>query len=149
MLRITRHTDYGIVLLSLMAQSEDVQFTARGLAEATHLPLPMVGKILSGLARAGLLDSQRGKKGGYCLSRAADSLSVAEIIVALEGPIGLTACSTDNGMECEQEATCRMQAIWARINTAIRSALEGVSLADISQARAAASSCSTNPTPAP
>jgi FeS assembly SUF system regulator len=134
MLRITRQTDYGIVLLSLMAQSEGKQFTARSLAAATGLPLPMVGKILSGLSRAGVLASQRGNRGGYHLARSADSLSVAEVLTALEGPIGLTACTVADHAACEQEATCTVQGVWARISRVIEDALGAVSLAEVSRA---------------
>ncbi|MAE69856.1 MAG: SUF system Fe-S cluster assembly regulator [Gemmatimonadetes bacterium] len=134
MLRITRQTDYGIVLLSLMAQREQGAgvHTARGLSDAARLPLPMVGKILTELTRSGLLASHRGTKGGYRLSRPAAAMSVAEIIVALEGPIGLTACLPAEASDCEQKSICRVQGAWARINRVVRDALEGVSLAEIS-----------------
>ncbi len=137
LLRITRQTDYGIVLLSLMAHQEQGArvHTARGLSEAARLPLPMVGKILTELTRSGLLASHRGTKGGYRLSRPAEALSVAEIIVALEGPIGLTACLPAEAADCDQKAICRVQGAWARINRVVRDALEGVSLADISRDR--------------
>ncbi len=134
MLRITRQTDYGIVLLSLMAQSEGKQFTARSLAAATGLPLPMVGKILSGLSRAGVLASQRGNRGGYHLARSAENLSVAEVLTALEGPIGLTACTVADHAACEQEATCSVQGVWSRISRVIEEALGAVSLAEVSRA---------------
>ncbi len=135
MLRITRQTDYGIVLLSLMGRMGEggEVCTARGLSQQTRLPLPMVGKILTELARAGLLVSTRGTHGGYRLSRPAAALSVAEIIVALEGPIGLTACLPAAESDCDQQAFCSLQGAWARINQVVRGALEQVSLAEISR----------------
>ena len=86
----------------------------------------MASKILKGLARAGLLVSHRGAKGGYGLARPAHAISVADIIVALEGPIALTACIEHGPGECEIEALCPARANWQRINDAIREALEGI-----------------------
>ena len=68
MLRITKITDYGIVLMAQMAsEPQTTMHNARDLAAATRLPLPIVSKILKTLARGGLLTSQRGTKGGYTL----------------------------------------------------------------------------------
>ncbi|HEV8629360.1 MAG TPA: Rrf2 family transcriptional regulator, partial [Thermoanaerobaculia bacterium] len=90
MLRITKQTDYGIVLLSLMATEPERQFNAPELAAEAQLPLPTVSKILKLLARDGLLVSHRGVKGGYGLSRPPGAITVAAIIGSLEGPIAIT-----------------------------------------------------------
>ena len=79
MIRITRETDYGIVLMASMARNSDQSFSAATLAKEGRLPLPMVSKILKALARAGLLLSQRGARGGYCLARAPEDISAAEM----------------------------------------------------------------------
>ena len=82
MLRITRQTDYGIVLMTLFAgEHEKSVKSARDMAEETNLPLPTVSKILKCLTRGGLLESTRGVKGGYSLSRGSAQISVANIIV--------------------------------------------------------------------
>ncbi len=128
MLRITKQTDYGIVLLSHMAAEPERLFNAPELAEAAGLPLPTVSKILKMLARDGLLDSHRGAKGGYCLVSAPEEISVAEIIFSLEGPIAMTECIDDGPGECQQEGSCPLQANWQLINTAVRQALQGISL---------------------
>ena len=80
MIRLTKQTDYGIVLMTEMAICEDRRYNATDLSTESHLPLPMVSKILKILARAGLLDSRRGATGGYRLSRPAREVSVAQII---------------------------------------------------------------------
>ena len=86
MLRITKLTDYGIVLLVQFANDEKRRSrNARTMAEATSLPLPVVSKILKSLAQGGLLNSQRGARGGYTLSRRPEDVNVAEIIDALRG----------------------------------------------------------------
>ena len=133
MLRITKQTDYGIVLLTHLAHQPERLFTAPVLSAEASLPAPMVSKILKALSREGILDSQRGVKGGYSLSRPADEITVAEIIGALEGPIGITECIDDTPGECGLAATCPARSNWNRINQAIRQALDGITLADMGQ----------------
>lgn len=133
MIRITRLTDYGIVLMSQLAVAPERLFNAPELAAEARLPLPMVSKILKQLARAGLLDSHRGVHGGYALARPAEEISVVEVITALEGPIAMTECIEDAPGACEVELSCPVRSNWNRINRAIREALEGVTLAEMSQ----------------
>jgi len=134
MIKIGRLTDYGIVLMRSMASHRDRPRTAAEVAAAVHLPLPTVSKLLRELARENLLDSQRGVKGGYILARDPELISVAEIITALEGPIALTACSTDDtDPDCEHESLCPVRGHWNKINRAIRDALQGISLAEMAQ----------------
>lgn len=134
MLRMTKLTDYGMVLLMHMSlQDEGMVFNARDLSETTHLPQPMVSKILKALARGNLLTSHRGVKGGYSLSRAAEEITVADIIAALEGPIALTECISVSPSNCEIEMLCPVRSNWQRINQAVRDALEGISLAEMSR----------------
>ena len=133
MLRISKLTDYGIVLLAHFAELESGETqNAREMAEATGLPFPVVGKVLKTLAQEGLLQSHRGAKGGYALSRPASQITVAEIIGALEGPIALMECSAGPG-HCDQERTCRVRAPWQRINQAIAATLLEVTLAALVQ----------------
>lgn len=131
MIRITRQTDYGILLLSQMARSPLAEVhTAKHAAQLSNIPLPMASKILKALAKGGLLVSQRGVKGGYRLATAADHISIADVIQALEGPIGITECSFNPGA-CEQEGTCPVQTNWKRISLAMRDALDRIPLSDM------------------
>ena len=137
MIRITRQTDYGILLLSHMASRPiDEVHTAKNVALLTKISLPMVSKILKTLARAGLLASQRGVKGGYRLAATAESISIGDVVQALEGPIGITECSFNPGA-CEQEGTCPVQTNWQRISLAVRDALEKIRLSELAQPRRA------------
>jgi FeS assembly SUF system regulator len=131
MIRITRETDYGIVLLSFMAvmPPEEV-VTARDLAARACLTLPMASKILKALARAGLLVSHRGAKGGYGLARRPEEISVADVIAALEGPIGMTECASEAG-NCEQEPVCPARRGWRRVSRQMREFLERIPLSDL------------------
>lgn len=132
MIRITKQSDYGIVLLAHLAKTGPLELsTARDLAESAHLPLPMVSKILQLLMHKGLVVSQRGATGGYRLARSADEISVAEVIDAVEGPIGLTECIEATPGQCELEPCCMLRSIWQRINVRVRVALEDVSLTEM------------------
>ncbi|KGM07015.1 Iron-sulfur cluster regulator IscR [Methylophaga thiooxydans] len=130
MLRMGKLTDYGIVLMSYLAANRDVQHSAHTIAEAVKVPLPTVRKVLKSLSHGGLLKSERGVMGGYSLNNSPDKISVAEIITAIEGPIALTECVSDES-HCEQETHCAVQTNWTRINNAVFHALDEVKLADM------------------
>jgi FeS assembly SUF system regulator len=130
MIRITKQTDYGIVLLTHLAAHAERQFNAPDLAAEARLPLPMVSKILKLLAREGLLVSHRGVKGGYGLARSPEAISMAEIVSALEGPIALTECIVDGG-DCAYEPLCKVRSNWQRINEAVLGALSDITLAEM------------------
>lgn len=132
MLRMSKLTDYGTLVLAELAASEGRLASAHQVAVDTHLALPTVSKLLKSLVRAGLAVSERGARGGYALSRPADEITAAEIIDALEGPVAITECSSAPGL-CELESSCRVGWAWQRINVSIRQALDEVSLADLQQ----------------
>ena len=131
MLRITRQTDYAIVLLTHMATRPfDEIHTAKDAARWAGLPLPMASKILKALGRAGLVVSHRGVKGGYGLGRRPDRIMIREVIEALEGTIHITDCAQGAG-SCEQEQGCPTRVNWQRINAVVREALDGISLTEM------------------
>ncbi|KAB2936018.1 MAG: SUF system Fe-S cluster assembly regulator [Candidatus Contendobacter sp.] len=133
MIRITREADYGIVLMACLAQAEGQPRSAAALARQRRLPLPMVSKILKSLARAGLLSSQRGAQGGYSLAWPAAKISAADIIGALEGPIAITECSDETHDGCSRQDHCEISGHWSRINQAIYTALQSISLEEMSR----------------
>src|SRR4051812_6552534 len=100
MLRITKLTDYAVLVLSDMFRAAGSR-AARDVAETTRIPQPTVSKVLKLLARAGLVASERGKHGGYRLARAASGISVADIVDAVEGPIAVTECSSEQRGCCD------------------------------------------------
>jgi FeS assembly SUF system regulator len=133
MLRMSKLTDYGTMVLAQLAASEAGWTTAGEVAHATHLGPPTVSKLLKSLVHAGLVISSRGVQGGYALARPAAAISAAEILDALEGPVAITECSMSTG--CDLESYCRVGSAWQRINSSIRKALENVSLADLQDRR--------------
>lgn len=129
MIRLSRMADYGVVVMTFMAHRRDQTMSAHHVAEGTGLPEAAVGKLLKMFSRDGLLESHRGAHGGYDLTRAPDDITVADIVTAVEGPIALTLCVDDHPGNCDVESLCPMRGGWNQINTALREALEGVSLA--------------------
>lgn len=132
MLRMSKLTDYGTVLLAYMAREPERLFSAQELAEKTQLAAPTVAKLLKALGKAGLLDSQRGAHGGYALARAPADISAVDIIDAIEGPVALTECATGHST-CNIEAGCGVGHNWQRINAGIRNALKAVTLAELTR----------------
>ncbi len=133
MLRISKLTDYAIVLLTYYVSSDDCTLTARELAELSELPRPTVGKILKALCKAELLVSLRGVKGGYQLARPANRITVAEIIAAIEGPVALTECSIVSEGACDLEGSCPVRSNWRVISQVVGKALESISLKEMSE----------------
>lgn len=128
MLKLSKLSDYATMLMTAMAVAPARVHTGHELAERTHLPAPTVAKLLKSLARGGLLESLRGAQGGYRLTRAPETITVADVIRALEGPIAVTGCAAHGG-GCGIESTCATRSNWRLIDTAIREALEAVTIA--------------------
>ena len=139
MFRLSKTTDYGIVLMAqLAADARKPSQNARELAETSDLPVPMASKILKALAKEGLLTSQRGSKGGYSLAKPADELTVSEMIRVLEGPVALTDCAIGPS-RCEHETMCAVREPWQVISRVVEQALADVTLADLVRRRTDAS----------
>ena len=130
MLRVSRLTDYATVVMTCIAAHPDDVLSTAQIADETRLELPTVSKLLKSLGHAGLVESFRGVNGGYRLARPAQAITLAEIVEAMEGPIGMTECGVTEG-QCEREAQCGVRGSWQRINSVLDRALRAVSLADM------------------
>jgi len=131
MFRLNKLTDYGIVLMTHVARHRQPSLhSARELASGTRMHAATVGKIVRELVEHGLLVSHRGAKGGYSLARPADTISVADIIDALEGPIGFTECYSTPGC-CELEPSCTVRSNSQVISHALRRTLQDIRLTDL------------------
>jgi FeS assembly SUF system regulator len=133
MLRLSRLTDYAVVVLVRLAQAGCVE-TAPSIAAGTGIPEPTVAKVLKGLAQSGLVSSQRGAHGGYRLGRPLAAIPIADVIVAIDGPIALTACVEGTGGSCDSASLCPMAGRWGVVNDAISEALNAISLDDMQTA---------------
>lgn len=134
MFRISRLTDYGTLILVFLADQEPRLCTASAVAAGTHVAPPTAQKLLKVLAKTGLVDSVRGTDGGYRLACDPGSITAAEILDALEGPVAITECSADDG-DCALESLCQVGSAWQKINSAIRLSLSEITLADLGHPR--------------
>ena len=124
--------DYGVVALSFLAREPDAYFSAAYIAERTGVPLPSASKLLKMLVKSGVVVSRRGASGGYGLARPPEQISVADLVVAVDGPIALADCLQDaSASVCGLEGFCAVRGPWQKVSDAIRVALEEVTLADI------------------
>jgi len=131
-LRISKLTDYGTVVLAHLAGASGAVCSAAEVSDTTGIAVPTVSKLLKSLARAGLVTSTRGTNGGYQLARPAHEISAASVIDALEGPVSITECSASDS-HCDYESVCNVGNAWQRINVAIRRALEDINLTDLTR----------------
>jgi len=130
MLRVNKLTDYAVVVLCDLVRGERLR-SAADLAASSGVPLPTVSKLLKQLARAEVLQSSRGVNGGYGFARPPETISMAEIIESLEGPIAVTGCVEDSGECCTLTHQCPMSGHWNAVNVAIRRSLHEVRLIDM------------------
>lgn len=127
MLRLSKLADYATVMMVHICREAEHPHTAKEVAEATHLQLPTVSKLLKLLTAARLLDSQRGSKGGYTLARQPEDIGLDAIVAAVEGPVALTECAS--GVSgCQLEGSCSAKGNWQLINEAVMGALANISL---------------------
>jgi FeS assembly SUF system regulator len=133
MLRLSKKADYALMAMKHLAIKSDAgpsSTSAREIAEQYDIPIELMAKVLQRLARSGLLTSHQGTRGGYTLSRSTASISVADIIQAIDGPLTVTACSTEDE-QCEQFTKCNVRDPLWRIKDRILMALSTCSLAEI------------------
>ncbi len=127
MIILSKLADYGVIVASHLAADPDRQETAAAIAAATRLPPATVAKLLKALAHAGLVSATRGAAGGYRLARLPAAISVAEVVAAIDGDIGMTQCSV-HVEDCDRTAYCPTRPHWAAINRAVGAALSAISL---------------------
>jgi FeS assembly SUF system regulator len=127
---LSRLADYGVIIATHLAGAPGHQVNAAAVAEATRLPPATVAKLLKRLAHAGIVAGTRGATGGYRLARAPEAVSIAEVVAAIDGEIGVTQCSS-HVEGCERTHFCPTRPHWAHINRAVSQALGAVSLAEM------------------
>ena len=130
MIILSKLADYGVIVAAHLAAHPDRQATAAAVATATRLPPATVAKLLKAMAHAGLVSATRGAAGGYRLARPPAAISVAEVVAAIDGDIGMTQCSI-HVADCERTNYCPTRPHWAAINRAVGAALSAISLAEM------------------
>lgn len=131
MFKLSRLTDYAVVVLARMGEDEGAIRSAAGLSARTGLAEPTVAKVLKLLAQSGFVEGLRGARGGYRLLRPLADIRLADVIVAFDGPIALTACVDGGSGGCTCENLCSVRGRWDVVNRAIQDALAGISVGDL------------------
>ena len=133
MLKLSKKVDYGLMSLMHLAQrTERHSWSAREIAENYDIPLELLAKILQKLVQKGLLVSHAGTHGGYSLSRPAGKISAAEVIEAIEGPLSLTNCVSDEGL-CVQFEKCNVKSPLQRLNEVVAQRFRDLTIEEMSQ----------------
>ena len=135
MLRLTKKADYGLMALKYLAEqpgnaSGAIAQSAKDIAQAYHIPPPLLAKILQTLARAGLLVSHAGTNGGYALARPASEISAFEVIRAIDGPLFITSCITIHGA-CDLAGHCTIKEPLRKVNDSIKDLLSNIHISDL------------------
>jgi len=137
MLKLTKKADYGLIALRHLAETAKqhvagtkASASAKDIADAYGIPLPLLSKVLQKLARSGLLASEQGTNGGYRLARDASQISTLEAIRAIDGPIILTQCFTEHS-GCMQTELCPVREPLRKVHEGILGLLSNITLADL------------------
>lgn len=130
LLKFSRMSDYAVVVLMHMSDRASVQ-TSPTIAASVGLPEPTVAKVLKIMAGAGIVASQRGARGGYRVVRSLSEVSIADVVVAIDGPVALTACVEGSTSDCQIACSCPAKGRWDMVNDAVRDALSAISLNDL------------------
>ena len=134
MLKISRVTDYGLLATAYLARKHGEVIAAREIAEFYHLPLPMITKVLKTLNHGSIVNSHRGVGGGYSFDADAESVTLGDLLDALEGPWDLVECESldDAGHAvCSIRVACPSRRFMSGINRAIKLAFDRVTLGDL------------------
>lgn len=132
MLRLSKMTDYGLVIMHCLAGQRTISRSAAWVAKEVQLAVPTVSKILKQFVAGNLVSSTRGSNGGYTLLRQAEKISLAEVITVLEGLPALTDCS-DTTRQCDYANVCCLRDNVTIVNQIILSTLSRISIADMLQ----------------
>jgi Rrf2 family protein len=131
MLRLSKKADYALMAMKHLALRGDRgSSSAREIAEQYDIPIELMAKVLQRLVQRGLLASHQGTRGGYQLSRLPRQITVADVIEAIEGPVTVTACST-NDNQCEQFSKCNVRDPLWRVRERILAALGECTIAEL------------------
>ena len=129
MVILSKLADYGVIIATHLAAHPERQMTAAVLAQETSLPRATVAKILKILAHSGIVTGARGAAGGYRLAREASTISVVQIVAAIDGAMGITQCTVHD--DCKRSQFCSTRPHWHRINAAVSAALGAITLAEM------------------
>ena len=118
-------------MLDLATYSRGQPVRLKDIARRQHISEKYLEQIVSGIQKAALVQSLRGKNGGYTLRYPPEEYTVGQILKAVEGNMSPTECVGENGIACENKETCVNYKVWERLDAAINSVLEEITLKDM------------------
>jgi len=137
-LKLSKKADYGLMALQYIAsvQFDDVArariVNTKEIAEEYHIPVELLAKVLQALAKHGLVESQNGPKGGYLLARNAGAITIAQVLEAIEGPLGIADCYHDKEESvCVQREHCNIRTPLRKVQDSIYQLLNSMTVEDM------------------
>jgi Rrf2 family protein len=132
LLKLTKKADYGLIAVRHLASVSAGMANTKDIADAYHLPVPLLAKVLQKLTKAGVLHSVAGTNGGYKLARDARRITALEVVRAIDGPVILTHCFTEHGV-CDQSESCTVREPLRRVHEAIIELLNKFTITDLAE----------------
>jgi Rrf2 family protein len=138
MLKFSKKADYGLMALQYIASVQFGEVTrarivnTKEIAEEYNIPVELLAKVLQTLAKNGIIESQNGPKGGYLLARNAGAITIAQVLEAIEGPLGITECYHDKaGSLCMQHERCNIRTPLLKVQDSIYQLLNSMTVEDM------------------
>ena len=119
------------VMLDLAQHEEEGYVSLKTVAERQAISMKYLEMIVGHLKRAGLVDSSRGKEGGYCLLRAPEDYTAGEILRSIEDSLAPVACLEKKPNTCARSGECATLFLWEGLEKVVADYLDGVTLRDI------------------
>jgi len=141
MLALTKKAEYALVAICHLVHTSNQIVSAREIAEAHDVPLPLLMNVLKRLVGAGWVDSVRGARGGYQLVAAPERVTLAEVLEVIDGPIQFVDCAASpanqaqNGGGCRRSDRCALRRPMVRIHKRLVELLRGITMADLAHDR--------------
>lgn len=131
MFRISRRLDYGLqLMIALAAETENKAQSTGSLAKSLSIPLPFLHQIAHTLMQTGYIKATPGPHGGLRLNQPVNSITVLNVVEALEGPVCLNSCQ-DCGDPCPRVGNCTAQFLWDDLQEKIVNTLASTTLKDL------------------
>ena len=140
---LSQRTQYAVrAVLELAKRSGAGPVKASKIASSQYIPLRFLENILGQLRQAGVVDSHRGKEGGYALARSASEISVGEVIRLIQGPLSAVECAdVASGRDCSLRAGCVLLPMWEKAHEAMMDVYDGTTFADLVEQERTAAAC--------
>lgn len=131
MLKVSRLSDYAVVLLCKLSMFDGKIASCSELSDKTGIPHPTVSKIFRLLSSVDFIETQRGINGGYKLLKDLKDITLLDVFEKIEGPVYTTLCTDGSQADCEFRSVCRLRGKWDKVNEKMKATLLSISLEDM------------------